>query len=158
MKLSGNRLIESIVSKKAKHMILPIKGDIPITRFTKPANEAVFALITTAGVHLKTQPVFDVEAGDPTVRFIPSTAAEEDLMISHTHFDRTDADRDVNCVFPLFRLRELAANGIIGGAARTHYGLMGYIPNTTPLLEETIPEILKQLREDKVDAVILNPG
>jgi D-proline reductase (dithiol) PrdB len=139
-------------------MVNPILGDIPITAFTKPANEAVFALITTAGVHLKAQPVFDVDAGDSSVRFIPSSVLEEELMISHTHFDRSDADRDVNCVFPLFRLRELAQKGIIGGAAQTHYGLMGYIPNTTPLVEETIPLIVKQLKDDKVDAVILNPG
>ena len=35
---------------------------------------------------------------------------------------------------------------------------MGYIPDTKPLVEETIPAIVKQLQEDGVDAVILNPG
>lgn len=158
MKLSGNRFIESLVSIKAKHMVSPILGDIPIVPFTKLATEAVFALITTAGVHMKTQPVFEVEAGDSSVRYIPSSVKEANLMISHTHFDRSDADQDINCVFPLFRLKELALKGIIGGVARHHYGLMGYIPDTTPLVEETIPLILKQLQEDKVDAVILNPG
>ena len=139
-------------------MVSPILGKIPLVPFTKPAHEAVFALITTAGVHLKTQPVFDVEAGDPSVRFIPSSVLEMELMISHTHFDRRDADRDVNCVFPLFRLKVLEQKGIIGAVARTHYGLMGYIPNTKPLIEETIPLIIKQLIKDQVDAVILNPG
>ena len=52
----------------------------------KPVKESVFALVTTAGVHLKTQEVFDVEAGDPTVRFIPSDCTEDDLMISHDTF------------------------------------------------------------------------
>lgn len=158
LKLSGNRLIESIVSQKAKHMVHRISGDIPITKFTKPINEAVFALVTTAGVHLKSQPAFDVEAGDHTVRFISAETEEQNLMISHTHFDRTDADRDINCVFPLFRLKELVAEGIIGEVAETHYGVMGYIPNTKLLIEETIPLILKRLKDDKVDAVILNPG
>lgn len=139
-------------------MVSPIKGNIPFVPFTKPATEAVFALITTAGVHLKTQPTFNVEAGDASVRLIPSSVLEEDLMISHTHFDRSDADQDVNCVFPLFRLKELACKGIIGGVAPTHYGLMGYIPDTMPLVNDTIPLILKQLKEDKADAVILNPG
>lgn len=125
---------------------------------TKPANEAVFALITTAGVHLKTQPIFNVEDGDTSVRFIPAETKEADLMISHTHFDRTDADVDINCVFPLFRLKELASEGIIGGVAATHYGLMGYIPDTRPLIEDTIPLILKRLKDEGVDAVILNPG
>jgi D-proline reductase (dithiol) PrdB len=158
VKLAGNRFIESLVSLKAKHMVSPIHGIIPLVPFTKPAKEAVFALITTAGVHMKIQPVFEVEAGDSSVRFIPSSIQEKDLMISHTHFDRMDADQDINCVFPLFRLKELALKGSIGGVATHHYGLMGYIPNTTPLVEETIPLILKQLLEDKVDAVILNPG
>lgn len=158
MKLSGNRLIESIVSKKAKAMVNSIPGEIPFTKFTKAANQAKFALITTAGVHLTTQPVFDVEAGDHSVRFIPKMVKEEELMISHTHFDRSDADRDVNCVFPLFRLNELAAEGLVGNVAETHYGLMGYIPNPAVLVEETIPLILKRLNEEKVDAVILNPG
>jgi D-proline reductase (dithiol) PrdB len=158
MKLSGNRLIESIVGYRAKYMIQANVGEIPLINFTKPANESIFALITTAGVHLQHQPVFDVEAGDYTVRFIPSTTQEEDLMISHTHFDRSDADQDINCVFPLTRLRELASEGIIKDVAANHYGLMGYIPNTNPLLEETIPLIIKQLKHDQVDAVILNPG
>lgn len=158
MKLSGNRLIESIVGASAKSMVHAIEGEIPFVLFEKTAKEAVFALVTTAGVHLKTQDVFDVEAGDPTVKFIPSSCREEELMISHTHFDRKDADQDINCVFPLTRLKELEAEGIIGGMAPTHYGLMGYIPNTKPLIEETIPVIIKQLQEEKVDAVILNPG
>lgn len=158
MKLSGNRLIESIVTQRAKHMVTPIIGDIPFHPFEKSPEESVFALITTAGVHLKAQEIFNVEAGDTSVRFIPVNANQEDLMISHTHFDRTDADEDINCVFPLIRLNELAEEGLIGGVAATHYGLMGYIPDPKLLIEETIPTILKQLRMDGADAVILNPG
>ena len=158
MKLSGNKLIESVVDVKAKSMVQAIEGEIACTPYEKPVKESVFALVTTAGVHLKTQEVFNVVDGDPTVRFIPGDCTEDDLMISHEHFDRADADKDVNCVFPLTRLKELAQEGQIGGVANTHYGLMGYIPDTKPLVEETIPAIVKQLQEDGVDAVILNPG
>ncbi len=158
MKLSGNRLIESIVGLGAKHMIQANEGEIPFAKFTKPANESIIALITTSGVHLKNQPIFDVEAGDSSVRLIPSNTSEEELMISHTHYDRSDADKDINCVFPLARLRELAADGAIKNAAANHYGLMGYIPNPALLLEESIPFIINQLQQDQVDAVILNPG
>lgn len=158
MKLSGNRVIESIVSKKAKTMVHSIEGEIPFAKFDKSLKDAVIALVTTAGVHLKTQEVFDVEAGDTSIRFIPSTCEDEELMISHTHFDRTDADQDVNCVFPLARLKELAHEGVIGAVAPTHYGLMGYIPETKKLIEETIPSMIKRLIDEKVDAVVLNPG
>ena len=158
MKLSGNKWIELLVSKRAKYMVNPIQGEIPFAMLNKPISQSVIALVSTAGVHLKSQEMFDVEAGDPTVRFIPSDCSPEDLMISHNHFDRIDADQDVNCIFPLFRLKELAGSGQIGEAAPTHYGLMGYIPETTRLREETIPAIIKRLKEEKVDAVILNPG
>lgn len=158
MKLAGNRFIESVVGQTAKSMVKAIEGEIPFTLFQKEAKKATFALITTSGVHLKSQPVFDVEAGDHSVRFIPNHCVEDDLMISHTHYDRSDADKDINCVFPLARLRELAEKEVIGGIALTHYGLMGYIPDTKPLVEETIPAIIKQLQIENVDAVILNPG
>ena len=62
MKLSGNKLIESVVGVKAKSMVQAIEGEISCTPYEKPVKESVFALVTTAGVHLKTQEVFDVEA------------------------------------------------------------------------------------------------
>jgi D-proline reductase (dithiol) PrdB len=158
MKLSGNKIIESVMEVKAKNMVDSIIGDIPINPFVKETGDSTIALVTTAGALLKTQEVFNVVDGDPTVRFIPSSSVEDDLMISHEHFDRADADRDINCVFPLTRLKELAAEGVIGGVANTHYGLMGYIPDTVPLIQETIPKIVQQLITDEVDAVILNPG
>jgi D-proline reductase (dithiol) PrdB len=159
VKLSGNRLVERLVSQRAKNMIRAIEGDIPFTPWRdKPLRSVVIALVTTAGVHLKSQPVFDVEAGDASWRAIPSDTPEEALMISHTHYDRSDADRDINAVFPLERLRELAAEGVIKAPAATHYGLMGYIPDTKPLIEATIPAIIRRLRADGVDGVVLNPG
>ena len=86
MKLSGNKIIESVMEVKAKNMVDPIIGDIPITPFKKETSDSIIALVTTAGVHMKTQEVFNVEDGDPTVRFIPSTSLEDDLMISHDSF------------------------------------------------------------------------
>ena len=47
---------------------------------------------------------------------------------------------------------------LISHSHADHYGLMGYIPDTIPLIEETIPKIVQQLITDRVDAVILNPG
>ncbi|MBM4762969.1 hypothetical protein GNT69_11875 [Bacillus sp. B15-48] len=158
MKLSGNKVIESLVGVRASSMVHPIEGDIPFTVYKKSMSESKVAFVTTAGVHLKTQDVFDVEAGDPTVRLIPAECSEDELMISHTHYDRSDADQDINCVFPITRLKELVEERVIGSIAPTHYGLMGYIPDTKPLVNQSIPLIVKQLQDEKVDAVILNPG
>lgn len=158
MKLSGNKIIETIMEQKAKSMVETIEGEIPLTPFVKDPKTATFALLTTAGVHLKTEEPFEVVEGDHTVRFIPTTTTEEELMISHEHFDREDADLDLNCIFPLTRLKEIHQEGLIGNIANTHYGLMGFIPNTQALINETIPKIIAQLKQDQVDALLLNPG
>lgn len=158
MKLSGNKFIETIMEQKAKTMVERIEGEIPLTPFIKDPKTATYALLTTAGVHLKTEEPFEVVEGDHTVRFIPVTSTEEQLMISHEHFDREDADLDINCVFPLTRLKEIKNEGLIGNIASTHYGLMGFIPNKNALIKETIPKIIEQLKKDQVDALLLNPG
>ena len=60
MKLSGNKIIESVMEVKARNMVDSIIGDIPINPFEKEKSDSIIALVTTAGVHLKTQEVFNV--------------------------------------------------------------------------------------------------
>jgi D-proline reductase (dithiol) PrdB len=64
-------------------------------------------------------------AGD--YRIIPGNIAAGDLVMSHlsTNFDRTGFQQDWNLVFPIDRLKELAAEGIIGSVADFHYSFMG---------------------------------
>ncbi len=59
----------------------PFSGQIPWTPLQKPVSETTFALMTSAGISMKTDPPFDVERekrepewGDPTSRNIPATA------------------------------------------------------------------------------------
>ena len=129
-----------------------------ISDWNKDLSQARVALITTAGVHLHDQPIFQVEEGDFSYRVIPGDTPPDDLIISHTHYDRTDADKDINCVFPLQRLHELHKEEKIGSVAAKHYGLQGYIPNPEPLIEEVGPYIAEQLWADEVDIAVLSPG
>ena len=46
--------------------------------------------------------------GDPTYREIERDTPVEALMITHDYYDHRDADRDINIVFPIQRLAELA--------------------------------------------------
>ena len=81
----------------------------------------------------------------------------EDLLCSHIsiNFDRTGFQEDWNVVFPLDRLRELAAEGVIGSVAQTHYSFMGA---TDPVqMEPHARELAHRLKRDQVDAVILSP-
>ncbi|RXT13739.1 hypothetical protein EIZ39_06225 [Ammoniphilus sp. CFH 90114] len=149
---------QKIIGKVAEKMVHSVTTPPPIAEWNKDLSQARVALVTTAGVHLRSQPRFDVEAGDHSYRIIPDATTKEDLVISHTHYDRSDADQDINCVFPLDRLHELVESGTIGSTATHHFGLMGYIPKTELLIDETAPQVAQQLVEDGVDIVLLSPG
>ncbi len=129
----------------------------PRNRPTRPLQEARVALISTAGVHLPDAPRHDGgKDGDHTYREIPATTT--DISLHHGGYDTKRARRDPNVVFPLRRLRELAADGVIGAVAPTAYGFMGYIPHTGPLLQETGPEVARALIGDAVDLALLVPA
>ena len=136
--------------------------DIPWAPVSKPLSQSTLALVTTAGVHQKNQKPFNMKDphGDPTLRRIDGNLSIEDLMITHDYYDHSDADRDMNVVFPLDRLREMVAGGRIGGLADTHYGFMGHIdgPHIVSLISRSAPEVVENLRRDRVDAVLLTPG
>src|SRR5579864_9624103 len=101
------------------------KRCIPYTPRFRELKETVFALVTTAGVHLRDQVPFDL-AGDNSWRLITGNVETGQLMVTHEHYDHRDADRDINVVFPIDRLRELANEGIIKGVSDKNIGFMGY--------------------------------
>ncbi len=118
------------------------------------------ALVSTAGVHLKSQPAHDLlnPHGDASFREIPGDTQTSDLAVDHVHYDTTDANEDPNCVFPLDRLRELVDMGMIGSIAPMHYGFMGFIPDGRVLRDTTAPIIAERLLDQGTDAVVLTPG
>lgn len=136
--------------------------DIPWTPFRKEVSDCRVALVTTAGVHMTWQPVFDLddEEGDYTFREVPSDVKTDDIMITHKYYDHSDADKDINIVFPIERLRELSESGEIKSVAPRHFGLMGHIAGSKlkHLIEKTAPDIAGRLKEDGVDIALLTPG
>jgi D-proline reductase (dithiol) PrdB len=133
------------------------KRCIPYTPRSHTAQESVFALITTAGVHLREQEPFDLD-GDNSWRVLPGDMPTDQLMVTHEHYDHRDADTDVNVVFPIDRLRELAHEGVIKGVSDKHLGFMGYTQNLRDLYERAAPEMAKIISRSKADGVILTAG
>ncbi len=135
---------------------------VPWTALTKPLNECVIALVTTAGVHHRDQPPFDMQDrdGDPSCRVIDTTRPLSTLVITHDYYDHADADRDLNIVFPFERLKEFERDGIVGRVADRHYGFMGHIigRHIPTLINKTAPEVSQLLKKDLVDVVLLTPG
>lgn len=133
------------------------KRCIPYTPRARELHETVFALVTTAGVHQRDQEPFNL-AGDNSWRIIAGATDTKQLMVSHEHYDHHDADQDINCVFPIERLRELAAEGIIAGVSDKHLGFMGYTQNFRDLYERAAPEMARVIVRSQADGVILTAG
>ena len=118
--------------------------------------------MTTGGVHLALQKPFNMKdpAGDPTFREIPSDARTADLRITHNYYDHADADKDVNIVFPIERVRELKQSNEIGDVNYRHFSFMGHIlqHHIKTLMNETAPRVAAALKSDNVDIVILTPA
>lgn len=135
---------------------------VPWTPVTKPLSASRVAIVTTAGVHLRTQKPFDMldKMGDPTYRELPSGSKKDEYTITHDYYDHKDAERDLNIVFPLDRLRELRKAGEIGSLSDVNYGFMGHIdgPHVDTLIKKTAPEVASRLKKAGVDVVLLTPG
>ncbi len=135
---------------------------IPWSPLQKPLKGCKVAIVTTAGVHHRDQPSFDMldREGDPTFRAIDTSGAVSDLVITHDYYDHRDADKDINVVFPIDRLRELEKEGMIGSVATKYYGFMGHIlgRHVHRLINGSAPEVAKRLAGDGVDIVLLTPG
>jgi D-proline reductase (dithiol) PrdB len=151
------------LSRRMTKAFTPIETrGVPWTPVNKALARCRVALVSTAGIHHRDQPPFDMNdpEGDPSFRAIDISRPGADLMITHDYYDHSDADRDINIVFPLRRLLELEQDGTIGEVAGTHYGFMGHIlgGHVRTLLTETAPEVARRLTAEAVDAVLLIPG
>ena len=121
----------------------------------KPLAERRVAIVSSAALIRRGETPFPFGSGE--CRFLPASIDPADLLVSHVsiNFDRAGFQRDINVVYPIDRLRELAAQGIIGGVADTHYTVMG---STDPAhMTEAAAQIAGQLLQERIDSVLLSP-
>ncbi|MGH7030345.1 MAG: glycine/sarcosine/betaine reductase selenoprotein B family protein [Stellaceae bacterium] len=113
------------------------------------------AIVSSAGLVVRGESPF--RGRDADYRAIPSPTSADRLLESHIsiNFDRSGFAEDWNVVFPLDRLNELAADGVIGSVAATHYSFMGATDPTQ--MECHAREVAGQLKRDAGDAVLLSP-
>ncbi len=132
----------------------------PFTLLAKPLSECTVSLLTSGGVSRKADQPFDPDARNVLrLDAVASEAPSDDFQIHDSYYDHADADRDINCIFPLDRLRELAASGAIGAVAPRHWsGFMGRIYKRRAVMEEKAPELARALKEDRVDLLIAAPA
>lgn len=130
----------------------------PMTPLRKPLRECRVALLSAGGISMKDQTPFDPAGkNDFSFREIPKTARTGDVVINHNFYDHSDAERDLNSIFPLERFQELADEGIIGDLAPTHHSFMGRIFSRKGITQQMAPELIARLREQRVDVLFQIP-
>lgn len=122
----------------------------------KPLSEATVAIVTSAALHRSSDEGF--MPGDTGYRLLASDA--RDLVLGHwsPNFDRTGVAIDLNVVYPIDRLEELAAQGVIGAVAPRHASFAGNQPDDVATIRlDSGPRAAGELAKDGVDVVLLTP-
>lgn len=130
------------------------------TAFTTPPplRDCTVAIVTTAGLRYADQPDWGYRSGDQSFRVLDD--ANRSLILSHSshNFDRTGFVADRNVVFPIDRLCEMAAEGIIKGVSPRHVSFVGNLDETMSTIRlDTGPAAAKILRESGANVVLLTP-
>ena len=146
------------IKKKYPPFEYTVFNNTPVTPLTKPLDECKLALLTTGGLHLKTDTPFDTKfiEGDCSYRILPDNVKHEDIMVTHESYDHKFINDDLNCVFPIDRMREFVEEGKIKSLSEEHYCFMGHIYVTGPLLVNAW-KAGKRLKKLGVDIAFLTP-
>ena len=143
----------------------PNHAEIPWAEVRKPLAESKLALLSTAGLSMRGDAPFDMEMerqkptqGDPSWRKLRADATSATVEANHLHIDTGYIERDLNVALPLDRIREMAAEGVVGAVANSHYSIMGFQGNDSSTLEnQSAPEIAAAMRSEEVDLALLAP-
>jgi D-proline reductase (dithiol) PrdB len=138
-------------------LAVQVNETAPFAVLARPLAACSIAIVTTAGLHRRGDRPFG--PGDQSYRVIASNTPTVDIIQSHTSlgFDRVPIMRDVNISFPIDRLRELVARGVLGGLAPSNYSFMGAQRDLARIDGETGPEVGRRLREEGVDLALITP-
>ena len=136
--------------------------DIPCPAFdttpfvTGPSlSERRVAIVSSAALIHRGDKPFDFGSGE--YRAVSGAWGNADILMSHVsiNHDRNGYRRDLNVIYPIDRLRELADEGVIGSVADTHFSVMG---STDPAaMVDSANSIANALHADRVNAIVLCP-
>lgn len=121
-----------------------------------PLASAMVAIVTSAALHTPDDTAF--AGGDTSFRLIDRD--RRDLILGHwsPNFDRSAIAIDLNVVYPIDRLEELAALGVIGAVAPRHVSFAGNQPDDVATIRlDSGPAAAAALVADGVDVVLLTP-
>lgn len=164
--IDSYRFVSGITKRVIKTWIgLEPQREIPWTSLEKPLTACKVALISSGGMALRSDRPFDQEGerrnpwwGDTSFRVIPRGTQAGEVKVYHLHIDPSFGEADFNCLLPIDRLVDLEMERVIGKAAETHYVFMGYTPQPGKLISKSVPAMIKGLKAEGVDVVVLVPA
>lgn len=127
----------------------------PWTPLRRELRHCKVAIVTTAGLRLKTQHSF--EAGPSEFREISTYASRDDLAFDFTNYDPTDAEMDLNVIVPVDRLKEMVDREAIGGVNETFFSFFGPCADL-PALRRSAARAGEKLRLYGCDAALVIPA
>ncbi len=133
---------------------------VPLAKMKKPLSESRLTFVSTAGVQPKNSMPYDTvhPIGDYTFRPVPSDSKVQDLEIHQLKYPTVGAEKDLNVIFPIERLQELATEKIIGELAPNFFSFIGYNMDAERL-EQTLAETIADAVEaEKPEAAMLAPA
>ena len=129
--------------------------DAPAFTRPKPLSQAKVALVTSASLHH--QDDADFAPTDAGYRVLHRH--RRDIVVGHwsPNFDATGVSADLNVVFPIDRLEELAAEGAIGSVSDIHLAFAGNQFDLAAIRMDGGPAGAKRLADEGVDVALLTP-
>ena len=120
-----------------------------------PLSERRIAVVSSAGLGRRGDRPFGPGAVD--YRVLPTDTGANDILMSHisVNYDRTGFQQDLNIVYPVERLEEMAARGEIGGVAAHHYSFMG-ASDPAPM-QPFAEDVAAAMQAEGVDTALLVP-
>jgi D-proline reductase (dithiol) PrdB len=134
---------------------------VPLAALRKPLSESRLTLISSCGVHAKSDPPLDVchPFGDFRFSRVPSASRHEDLIIHQLKYPHDDADVDINVIFPIERLQELASEGILGGLTGNFFSFIGYNMDPERFERSVARDIAEAVaKQERADVALLAPA
>ena len=121
----------------------------------KSLSERRISIVSTAALQQRDDRIFG--QGENSYRVIPGDVDPNNVVMSHAsaNCDRTGFQQDLNVCFPLQRLHEFAADGVIGSVADFHYAVSG--ANNPERFEDAAREMARLMQREEVDTVLLVP-
>ena len=127
----------------------------PAFTIPPPLSEATVAILTSAALH---QGDVNWTLNDTHFEKLPDGARNLSLGNLSASFDRAGLAYDLNVVYPIDRLHELAEHGVIGKVASHHYSFAGSQVDTLSTLRLDMgPKVAQQLIAEGVQVVLLAP-